>query len=138
MAPDLIAEIGLNATQLGLLSAVYFFTFAAFQIPLGVLLDRFGPRRAQGTLYFVAGMGVFLFSVGESMITLMLKCPCFRHGICLPVRHWYRHRALACRRGWSLSRARLLRCVSRCRRYAGCSIDLEIATHSENYRQETG
>ena len=73
VAPDLIAEIGLNATELGLLSAVYFFTFAAFQIPLGVLLDHFGPRRVQGTLYFVAGIGVFLFSVGESMITLTLS-----------------------------------------------------------------
>jgi sugar phosphate permease len=53
VAPDLIAEIGLNAMQPGLLSAVCFFTFAAFQIPLGVLLEHFGPRRAQGTLYFI-------------------------------------------------------------------------------------
>lgn len=73
VAPDLIADIGLNATQLGLLSAVYFFTFAVFQIPLGVLLDRFGPRSVQGTLYLVAGTGVFLFSIAESVITLMLS-----------------------------------------------------------------
>ncbi len=70
------------------------------------------------------------------MITLMLKCSCFRYGIRLPIRHRRHYRALACRRGWSLSRARLLRCVSRCRRYAGCSIDLEIANHSE--KQSSG
>ena len=48
VAPDLIAEIGLNATQPGLLSAVCFFTFAAFQIPLGVVRDnRLCQKRAR-------------------------------------------------------------------------------------------
>ena len=45
IAPDLIAELGLSAASLGLLTSVYFFAFAAFQLPLGVLLDRYGPRR---------------------------------------------------------------------------------------------
>ena len=47
IAPQLIREIELNATDLGLLTAAYFLAFAAFQIPLGLLLDRFGPRRVQ-------------------------------------------------------------------------------------------
>lgn len=73
VAPNLTAEIGLNATELGLLSAAYFLTFAACQIPLGILLDRFGPRRVQGILYGIAGVGAFMFSISDSMITLMLS-----------------------------------------------------------------
>ena len=45
IAPDLIAEFGLTNAQLGSLSSVYFFAFAAMQMPLGIWLDRFGSRR---------------------------------------------------------------------------------------------
>ena len=42
IAPDLIAEFGLTNAQLGSLSSAYFLAFASVQVPLGVLLDRFG------------------------------------------------------------------------------------------------
>ena len=45
IAPNLTAEIGLTPLELGLLSSIYFFVFAATQLPLGVALDRFGPKR---------------------------------------------------------------------------------------------
>jgi sugar phosphate permease len=45
IAPDLVAAFDLSATQLGLLTSAYLLAFAAFQLPLGLLLDRFGPRR---------------------------------------------------------------------------------------------
>ena len=45
LAPQLVEEIGLSAGDLGLLTAAYFFTFAAVQLPLGMWLDRYGPRR---------------------------------------------------------------------------------------------
>lgn len=45
IAPDLARDLGLSASDLGLLSSIFFFTFAAAQIPLGVALDRFGPKR---------------------------------------------------------------------------------------------
>jgi MFS family permease len=44
IAPNLVAEIALTSAEVGLLSSVFFFTFAAVQLPLGVALDRFGPR----------------------------------------------------------------------------------------------
>ena len=46
VAPDLVDEIGLSASSLGLLTAAYLFAFAAFQLPLGALLDRL--RAADG------------------------------------------------------------------------------------------
>ncbi len=50
MAAPLMTELGLGADDLGLLTSVYFLTFAAAQIPIGILLDRYGPRRIQSAL----------------------------------------------------------------------------------------
>ena len=72
VAPNLRDDVGVNAAELGLLSATFFLTFAACQIPLGVMLDRYGPRRVQGILYCVAGIGALLFSWGESVSSLIL------------------------------------------------------------------
>ena len=47
VAPALRSELHIDAAELGLLSATYFMAFALCQIPLGVLLDRYGPRRAR-------------------------------------------------------------------------------------------
>jgi MFS family permease len=66
VAPDLVRDIGLDASELGVLTASYLVAFALFQIPLGVLLDRFGPRRVQATLLLVAAIGSVLFARGES------------------------------------------------------------------------
>ena len=43
IAPNLISEFGLSASELGLLTSVYFLTFASLQIPIGVFLDRLVP-----------------------------------------------------------------------------------------------
>ena len=39
---DLVGDLGFSAASLGLLTSVYFISFASFQLPLGLLLDRFG------------------------------------------------------------------------------------------------
>jgi MFS family permease len=44
IAGDLVAELGLGAADLGLLTSAYFLVFAAVVLPCGVLLDRYGPR----------------------------------------------------------------------------------------------
>jgi sugar phosphate permease len=43
--PELTRELGLGAARIGLLTSAYWLTFACFQLPLGMLLDRYGPRR---------------------------------------------------------------------------------------------
>ena len=70
VAPNLIAEVGLTAAELGLLTAAYLMSFAAFQLPLGILLDRFGPRRVQACLLLCAGVGALLFSIGNGALSL--------------------------------------------------------------------
>lgn len=66
LAPTLAAEFGLSAGGLGLLSSIYFLSFALFQLPLGLLLDRFGPRRVNATLLLVAAAGGAWFALADS------------------------------------------------------------------------
>jgi predicted MFS family arabinose efflux permease len=66
LGPTLAAEFGLTAGGLGLLSSVYFLAFALFQLPLGLLLDRFGPRRVNAVLLLVAALGGLWFSLATT------------------------------------------------------------------------
>lgn len=72
IAPQLVAEVELSAGDLGLLTSAYFFAFAAVQIPLGVLLDRFGPRRVQSALLLFAAVGAVLFASSHDKEALAL------------------------------------------------------------------
>lgn len=72
IAPNLVSDIGLNPADLGLLTSVYFLTFAAFQLPLGVLLDRFGSRKTEACLLVFAALGAFIFARAESIQGLIV------------------------------------------------------------------
>jgi MFS family permease len=72
MAAPLATELGLGADDLGLLTSVYFLTFAAAQIPIGILLDRYGPRRVQSALLVVAAAGSILFAVSDQFWMLLI------------------------------------------------------------------
>ena len=67
LAPELMAEMGLTNAQLGSLSSAYFVAFAAMQMPLGVWLDRFGPRRVNAVLMGVAALGCAGFALARSL-----------------------------------------------------------------------
>ena len=70
IGPPLALEFGLGAGDLGLLTSVYFLGFGLFQLPLGILLDRYGPRRVQFALLLVATAGAILFSAAQSFALL--------------------------------------------------------------------
>lgn len=108
ISPDLVNEMHLNAADLGLLSAAYFVSFAAFQLPLGILLDRFGPRRVNITLISLAGVGALLFSAGHDMITLTLARALIglgvSAGLMAPVKAtlmWFPSERVAAMNGWT-------------------------------------
>jgi predicted MFS family arabinose efflux permease len=71
IAPNLVVEIGVDPSELGLLTSAYFITFAAAQLPLGVLLDRFGPRRIEAFLLLFAGLGAWVFAEAETLSGLV-------------------------------------------------------------------
>jgi MFS family permease len=72
IARDLAADFALSPSDLGLLTSAYFLVFAAFQIPLGVLLDRFGPRRVLAALLVFAAAGGLVFGLAQGVATLAL------------------------------------------------------------------
>ena len=67
IAPDLIRDLHIGPADLGLLTSAYFISFALFQLPLGVLLDRFGPRRIASVLLLLAAAGATTFGLGRSL-----------------------------------------------------------------------
>ncbi|MGD8242718.1 MAG: MFS transporter [Desulfobacterales bacterium] len=72
IAPNLAADIGVDPSGLGLLTAAYFIAFASSQLPLGVLLDRFGSRRIEALLLLFAATGAFVFSRSETLTGLVV------------------------------------------------------------------
>jgi MFS family permease len=72
IAPNLVADLSLNPGDLGLLTSTYFLTFAAFQLPLGVLLDRFGSRKTEASLLLFAAVGAFIFATADSVPGLII------------------------------------------------------------------
>lgn len=72
IAPELMTGLGIGPAAMGIITAAFFFAFAAMQLPVGILLDRFGPRRTMASLLFVAALGSLLFAVGESAFVLTL------------------------------------------------------------------
>ncbi|NQU70542.1 MAG: MFS transporter [Rhodospirillales bacterium] len=72
ISPHLVREFSLEPADLGFLTSVYFITFAAMQIPLGVILDRYGPRRVQTVLLLVAALGAAMFAIGDSLLAITI------------------------------------------------------------------
>ncbi len=66
ISPALIREMDMTSGQLSDLSAAFYYAFAAGQIPLGIAIDRFGPRRSMCVLAVAAIAGAVFFAVGET------------------------------------------------------------------------
>jgi predicted MFS family arabinose efflux permease len=72
IGPVLARELGLADNALGLLTSTYFLAFGAAQLPLGMLLDRYGPRRVESALLLLAGGGVAIFAMSDTLGGLAL------------------------------------------------------------------
>lgn len=77
MVDDLMRDFAVGGAVLGNLSAYYYYAYASSQIPVGVLMDRLGPRRllaaaaaltGLGSLAFMAADGLWMASLGRLMI----------------------------------------------------------------------
>ncbi len=72
LASYIVKSISLTAGQLGIMTSVYLLLFALAQIPLGILLDRFGPRRVQTVLFIIAAIGMTLFALAPNAMVLLI------------------------------------------------------------------
>jgi MFS family permease len=67
LGPQIAAEFGMGAALLGFLTSVFFLAIALSLIPLGILLDRYGPRRVDAALLVVAFLGACMYGAAESV-----------------------------------------------------------------------
>ena len=72
IADDLAREVGLGAGALGLMTSLFFLTFAAVQLPLGSALDRYGARFVTPGLLLAAVAGSLVFALANDFTTLAL------------------------------------------------------------------
>jgi MFS family permease len=72
IASDLARELDLSAGQIGLLSSSFFLSFALAQVPVGIAIDRYGPKRTMLATAVAAIAGTGLFAVAPSGSALVL------------------------------------------------------------------
>jgi MFS family permease len=72
IATDLSGDLDLDANQLGMLTSVYLIAFAATQLPLGILLDKYGPRQTEAILLLFAAAGAAIFASAETSTGLLV------------------------------------------------------------------
>src|SRR3954471_410881 len=72
ISKDLAGEFQLTPADLGFLTSMYLLAFAVIQLPLGVLLDRYGPRRVVAALIGFAAAGALIFGFSQNLATLSL------------------------------------------------------------------
>ena len=68
IAPALSADLQLSNADLGLLSAAYFMGFGMMQLPIGVWLDRHGPRRTESALLLFGAVGAAIFACSHTLL----------------------------------------------------------------------
>jgi len=107
--PELTAEFSLSPGTLGLLTSVYFLAFAGAQLPLGLLIDRYGPRRVNATMLLVAALGGVVFAFAAGLPALLAGRALIGLGVavCLMASItmfalWFPQERLATLTGWML------------------------------------
>jgi predicted MFS family arabinose efflux permease len=107
ISPELTRDLGLAPGSLGLLTSAYFVAFAAMQIPVGMLLDRYGPRRVEPVLLAIAAVGALCFAVADGLAGLTLARALIGAGVaaCLmaplkAIALWYPPQRQASLAGW--------------------------------------
>lgn len=109
ISPELTRDLGLDASSLGFLTSAYFLAFGLMQIPVGMLLDRYGPRRVEPVLLAVAAAGALLFGLADGLPGLTLGRAIIGGGVsaCLMaplkgIAMWYPPKRHASLSGWMM------------------------------------
>jgi MFS family permease len=71
LAPQLVSAAGLTPGDLGLLTSAYFFAFALAQLPVGIALDRYGPRLVQFLMLLLAAVGTLAFAGSGDFVQML-------------------------------------------------------------------
>ena len=64
---ELMRFFGINALVVSNLAAFYYYAYTPMQLPVGVLMDRFGPRRLITIACLICAIGSFMFGETTSL-----------------------------------------------------------------------
>lgn len=102
IAESLRSDLGASSEQLSLITSAYAFAFAAMQIPIGGLLDRFGTRRMTAIMMLFPALGAIVFAYAESISMLIIGeiligggCAVSLMGAVVIFTRWFRPGAMA-------------------------------------------
>ena len=73
LTPVLTSEFDLSAGNLGLLAGGYFLGFSLMQIPAGLLLDKYGPKKVVAYLLLIALVSTISFAFAKSFTGLLIS-----------------------------------------------------------------
>lgn len=69
VANDIVQDFNMSAGVMGLLGSIYFYCYAAMQLPAGLLSDSIGPRKTVTVFLLVASVGSILFGLAPGIYT---------------------------------------------------------------------
>ena len=73
MVPQLMQAFNVNALSLGALSAFFYYAYVAMQLPVGTLMDRFGPRLLLSLMAAICGLSCVLFATTHDLFLANLS-----------------------------------------------------------------
>lgn len=73
IVPDLMHDFSVTATGVGALSVFYYYAYTPIQLPVGLLIDRFGARWQLISACLICVLGTFLFASAHSEALLALS-----------------------------------------------------------------
>ena len=96
IAPELMRTLSISSEAMGVITGAYFLAFGIMQIPTGMLLDRFGPRRTMSGLFVIAAAGSAVFAMAEGVFGLAIAraligvgCAAGLMGLLVIIARWY-------------------------------------------------
>lgn len=96
IAPELMRELSITPEAMGFVTGIFFLVFAAAQLPVGVLLDRYGLRRTMSGLFLIAVLGSIVFALAEDVFWLAvgrglmgLGCAAGLMGSLVAISRWF-------------------------------------------------
>jgi len=73
ISEHIIKDLNINTEQFALISSAYYIAYSAMQIPVGILLDRFGVRLFLSLASIVCSLGVFGFSISDTFYDCIIS-----------------------------------------------------------------
>lgn len=67
LSSDFLDEFQVKAAAVGLLSGFFYYSYISMQIPVGILVDRFGTRKLLSLSCIIFGLACFLFSTIQNL-----------------------------------------------------------------------